>query len=202
MALDTGPYPGRPAVSIVPAVAQVSSLFDRAFALVILGQEGGYQCMRDDPGNWTGRAVGAGVLRGTKFGISAASYPTLDIAGLTAAAAAAIYRMDYWNRIAGDDLPAAIGLLLFDCAVNQGVGFAARTLQHGVWVPVDGVIGPQTVRGVRAMHDLRGLLDFIGEQRALRYARDYDEDEFGADWFRRLLCIFRHSVGLLGENHA
>lgn len=32
-------------------------------------------------GNWTGSMIGRGAMRGTKYGVSAASYPYLDIAG-------------------------------------------------------------------------------------------------------------------------
>jgi hypothetical protein len=32
-----------------------------------------------DPGNWTGGAIGKGELRGTKWGISAQTYPQIDI---------------------------------------------------------------------------------------------------------------------------
>ena len=76
---------------------------EEAFAVVI-GHEGGFCVERTDPGNWTGGAVGRGVLRGTKFGISAAAYPTQDIANLTPEAAATIYRRDYWNRVLADHL--------------------------------------------------------------------------------------------------
>ena len=62
--------------------------FDQAFAAVI-GHEGGYTSDARDPGNWTGGAVGQGACKGTQWGISAAAYPALDIAGLTPAAARA-----------------------------------------------------------------------------------------------------------------
>lgn len=48
-----------------------------------LKYEGGYSSNRKDPGNWTGGKVGAGVLKGTKYGIAAHSYPNLDIKNLT-----------------------------------------------------------------------------------------------------------------------
>src|SRR4051812_50136311 len=47
----------------------------------------------NDPGNWTGGRVGGGILKGTKYGISAATYPPIHIADPTGGAAKAIY----WN---------------------------------------------------------------------------------------------------------
>ena len=122
--------------------------FEQAFAIVV-GHEGGFDTTRADPGNWTGGAVGRGALRGTKFGISAAAYPAVDIASLTADDAAAIYRRDYWVRIRGDDLSPALALLVFDAAVNNGVRRAAGWLQEAVGAVVDGEIGNETIAATR-----------------------------------------------------
>lgn len=78
--------------------------FDHCFAFTV-GSEGGYTSDSADKGNWTGGAVGAGVLKGTKYGISAAEYPTLDIANLTQADAETIYRKDYWPGIRAPRCP-------------------------------------------------------------------------------------------------
>ena len=152
---------------------------------LIFGDEGGYSCDPSDAGNWTGGAVGAGTLRGTKYGISAAAFPTLDIAALTRAQAAAIYRARYWDRIGGDSLPAPLALLLFDCAVNQGVGAAARILQASLGVTTDGVIGPVTLAAV-ARADQASLLVDVTARRALRYAETGALVVFGLGWMRRL----------------
>lgn len=136
--------------------------FARAFAAVV-GVEGGFTKDPGDPGNWTGGAIGAGELRGTKWGISAAAYPTLDIAALTISAAAALYRPRYWDVIAGDALPVPIGLIAFDCAVNQGPGIAARILQQALGVVADGVVGPVTVAA--AARFARGPAPVVAEIR-------------------------------------
>lgn len=167
----------------------MSGGFENAFDAIV-GVEGGYTRDPADPGNWTGGRVGAGVLRGTKFGISAASFPTLDIAALTRAAAMAIYRPRYWDRIAGDALPARVALIAFDAAVNQGVGFAARTLQEAAGAdPVDGNIGKDSVAAVlRHGNNLAALLVEIAARRAVRYAAG-DMARFGLGWMRRLMGI-------------
>lgn len=82
------------------APAAAASAFDAAFALTV-GEEGGFSQDPRDGGNWTGGAPGKGSLRGTKYGISAASYPTLHIDALTLADAKAIYRRDFWGAVAG-----------------------------------------------------------------------------------------------------
>ena len=101
--------------------------FEQAFTHII-GNEGGFTDNPADPGNWTGRECGQGECRGTKFGISARAYPSLDIANLPLSEAHAIYRRDYWDKLKGDELPGPLALLAFDAAVNNGLSRARRWL--------------------------------------------------------------------------
>lgn len=187
-------------------MAAFSPAFLEAFRVVV-GEEGGYGCDRRDAGDWSGGNVGLGVLRGTKYGISAASFPTLDIQSITLDQARAIYRVRYWNKIAGDSLAPGLALLLFDAAVNQGVEFAARALQESLLFNApDGVIGPLTVRTARLFcatkSALSGVLIAVGVERALGYARDHDESYFGRGWFTRLLRVFSRAQSMTGDFHA
>ncbi|MGH8601437.1 MAG: glycoside hydrolase family 108 protein [Gammaproteobacteria bacterium] len=123
-------------------------VFNIAFERVI-GHEGGFQDDGRDRGNWTGGVIGKGALKGTKYGISAAAYPDLDIRNLSLADAEAIYKRDYWDKVAGDKLPGALAFQLFDYAVNSGVDRAIKALQVVVGVKEDGVLGPVTLTAVR-----------------------------------------------------
>lgn len=124
------------------------TVFDNAFQVVI-GEEGGFTANPADPGNWTGGKCQVGRCAGTKYGISAAAYPTVNIANLTLDDAKAIYQRNYWNRVQGDALPPAIALLAFDAAVNSGPDRAARWLQTALGVHVDGAIGPITIAAAK-----------------------------------------------------
>ncbi len=90
----------------------------------VLAHEGGYQNNPADIGNWTGGAQGAGENKGTNFGISAASYPNLDIVNLTREQAIAIYQRDYWIPSGASALAWPACLIAFDTAVLHGVGTA------------------------------------------------------------------------------
>jgi lysozyme family protein len=125
------------------------SAFDAAVAAV-LAHEGGYQCAREDAGNWTGGKVGAGDLKGTKYGISAASYPDLDIVQLSEDQARDIYARDWWQRLGLAQLPPEIGAKLLDAAVNIGTAAAFTSLQRalragGKSMAEDGRLGPETI---------------------------------------------------------
>ena len=172
-----------------PSASALSAAFLRAFAQTI-DIEAGFTDDPNDAGNWTGGAVGKGVLAGTKWGISAASYPTLNIRALTPDQARAIYRRDYWSLIAGDVLPPALAWLVFDAAVNNGVGTAKRWPQQAAGVAADGAIGPATLGAVATASStpqrLTALCCEFQARRVDAMARQSGWTRYGLGWARRL----------------
>lgn len=91
--------------------------------VVVFGHEGGLQCDRDDPGNWTGGKVGKGRQGCTKFGIATNTYPTLDIRNLTLKRAGELYKRDFWEPLRlGEFESQGLATEIFDTAVNCGRG--------------------------------------------------------------------------------
>jgi hypothetical protein len=86
--------------------------------------EGGLSTDRDDPGNYRPD----GTFGGTKYGISARSYPDLDIPNLTKEQAIEIYRRDYWTPSGAERLECPLAMAVFDQAVNGGVDSARQLL--------------------------------------------------------------------------
>lgn len=156
--------------------------FEEAFARLI-GHEGGYSDDPADNGNWTGGKRGAGLLKGTKYGIAANTYGHLDIKNLTLDQAKAIYREDFWDVIGGSAHP-AIKFQLFDAAVNHGRGNAVRLLQRAVRVADDGIWGPVSQAALYAMPHNDVLLRFLGHRLKL-WASLKSFDQFGRGWTRR-----------------
>ncbi|MBB3656455.1 lysozyme family protein [Rhizobium sp. BK650] len=111
---------------------------------ITLASEGGLSTDRNDPGNWTGGKIGKGILKGTKYGISAAAFPALDIRNLTLDDAKPIYKARYWDMIGGDALPSGFDLATFDYAVNSGPARAQRDAQTVIGAAADGTFGPIT----------------------------------------------------------
>ena len=126
--------------------------FEKAFELLI-GNEGKLSLDPKDRGNWTSGKVGVGELRGSKYGISAMSYPLLDIKNLKLSDAHAIYRNDYWHPLF-DHLPDDIIFDVFDTSVNSGMSRAVKLLQKSVGANEDGLLGPQTVALSKAATNL------------------------------------------------
>lgn len=128
--------------------------FERAFDHVV-GEEGGYVNDPQDPGGET------------KYGISKRAYPGVDIKNLTLDVAKDIYRRDYWTPLRLDNRPYREALVIFDCAVNQGVARARSILDR---------IPPSA--------------DFVAQyqaERALHYAGLPTFGRFGRGWMRRLV---------------
>lgn len=174
-----------------------TAAFEAAFSWVV-GVEGDYSDDPGDPGNWTGGAVGSGQCNGTKFGISAAAYPTMDIADLTVAEAQVLYARDYWTPIQGDALPPALALIVFDAAVNSGVSQSATWLQVVVGATTDGTIGPATLAAVKAWQG--AAADLCAEVLAQRIAAlgdDSDWNTFGLGWSRRCAALAFQAATML-----
>ncbi len=156
--------------------------FDAAVGFV-LRHEGGYVDDPQDPGGET------------NMGISRRSYPDLSIALLSRDDVIQIYHRDYWQAARCDELPGPVALLVFDGAVNQGLGAAVRMLQEELGVPVDGMMGPVTVGAACAARPDDLALRYAA-RRAWRYEINRQEERYGLGWFRRLLDCYRLSMVL------
>lgn len=130
-----------------------------------IGIEKGFQKNPSDPGNWTGGKVGIGILKGTKYGISAASYPDENIENLTPDRAQFIARRDFYDAHQCGQLPPIMALMVFDTSFNGG--FAIRWLQECVGATPDGINGAKTIACARAANTWRTVALFAAKR--LRY---------------------------------
>jgi lysozyme family protein len=163
-----------------------------------LGHEGGYSDDPDDNGNWTGGKKGVGELKGTKFGISAASYPAIDIKALTIEQASALYYRDFWRPLGLDEIPNLdIACEIFDTAVNTGTGTAVRIAQRSVKflgedIAVDGKPGSDTIKAlVRwSKKDPQSLFKALNGYQFMRYAEIVEtspkQGKFSCGWLKRI----------------
>jgi lysozyme family protein len=160
--------------------------FNTAFAQTI-GLEGKFSNDEKDPGNWTGGAVNKGELKGTMYGISAAAYPTLDIASLGLPAVKAIYQRDFWDKMRCDTMPDVVAIALFKEAVNMGPTGAAKALQRSLKVtPVDGVIG-QVTTGYATSEAPKLVLEQFLTECAFTYTQMENFSTYGKGWLSRVI---------------
>jgi len=155
--------------------------FERALAFV-LSREGGFSDNSKDPGG----ATNFGITRATLSNWRGKSVTRADVRSLTRKEASNIYRRQYWQRCKCDQLPPALAFLMFDTAVNQGVGRAIRFLQKSIDTKVDGIIGPRTLEAVRRREPQRVMIEFAA-RRMRHYGLLSIFSIFGLGWSRRLM---------------
>lgn len=169
---------------------------DRVFNVAfdeLIGVEGGYQCDPNDKGNWTGGKVGVGKLKGTKYGVSAMSYPDLDIENLTIDKAKQIFCYDWWNKCKCTYLPDSLSLMVVDFAYNSGISTAIKTLQKLLGISADGVIGPQTVGACNSKISKKLLEDY--KQARLKYLCGLKTfPKYGKGWANRVNRIYNTAM--------
>jgi lysozyme family protein len=128
----------------------------------------------------------------TKYGISQAAYPNVDIRNLTDQQARDIYKRDYWDRVRGDDLTSQmIAENLFDTAVNMGVRTASRLAQTMLSIqPADGIIGSGSL-GVINQQDEKEFMAHFTLVKIGYYAnlcnKDRTQSKFLLGWVNRAL---------------
>lgn len=147
----------------------------------VLHHEGGFVNHPADPGGMTNLGVTKKVWEewvGHDVDEKAMRNLTPEIVG-------PMYKVKYWDKVKGDDLPAGVDYAVFDAAVNSGPGRAAKWLQACVGVDPDGGIGPKTLAAVNSF-DANQLIEDYAKRR-LSFLMDLQHwDTFGKGWSRRV----------------
>jgi len=130
----------------------------------------------------------------TKFGISAKTYPDLDIKNLTLYEARWLYYDDFWLRNRCGEFREEVSTVLFDSSVNCGVSSAARWIQQSCNLKsgnlvVDGIIGSATVATAnRNIH--YSLIQGIVAYRLQRYSdllrKHPEQKKYIRGWIKRV----------------
>lgn len=102
----------------------VASNFDTCID-ISLEWEGGYSNLSSDPGGPT--ALGILQPEYNSYRRSK-NLPLQSVRWITKDEAKAIYKANYWDAMHCDDLPAGVDLVVYDAAVNNGVGRAKQWL--------------------------------------------------------------------------
>jgi len=165
--------------------------YDDAFNFVV-GAEGGYTKSEHDRGNWTTGTIGRGELKGTKYGISAMSYPHLDIENLTLDDAKGIYYSDYWLPMWCDKVGYPKALCMFDAAVNNGITNSTRFAQRAASVYDDGKMGPITLSAIQQM-DAGLFVEYALQSRRIFYQALSTFSRYGRGWLNRLDAVRREA---------
>jgi lysozyme family protein len=136
-----------------------------------------------------------------------------DIRRLTRRDAVRLYHRCFWQRLGADNLPRPIGEMMFDQAVNGGLGAARRMLQRAInrcleraasapaQLKVDGAIGTRTLEAMNwvlrwGTLGMPALVDAYRVEAGLRYRAIVDANpsqrRFLKGWLARADRLGRH----------
>lgn len=149
--------------------------------LKLLGHEGGFVNDPQDPGGMTNLGVTKKVWE-SWIGRAATKQ---DMMSLTPVAVGSLYKVKYWDKVRGDDLPDGVDYCVFDFAVNSGVGRASKTLQAAVRTTVDGMIGKGTLEVVKQADPVK-LIDELCSRRQMFLEGLLTFPRFGHGWTTRV----------------
>lgn len=121
------------------------------FAPILFKWEGGFQCDKDDSGNYNSKLE----LVGTKFGVSAKAYedyygeiPTKETMQNLTPEKASFVLKKYWNNCKADLIEnQSIANLVVDFHYNSGFA-AIKAIQKSLNVYPDGIIGKLTLEAI------------------------------------------------------
>jgi len=136
----------------------------------------------------------------TKYGVAKNANPEVDVQNLDLAGAMEIYERKYWIAAKCDQLQSPVSIMHFDCAVNMGVGRAAKFLQAAAGVTVDGAIGAKTIAAVDCT-DPKVIIERYAAAREARYnaivAANPSQAKFLKGWLRRNDEVKQYCLGLI-----
>lgn len=154
--------------------------FEQCLALT-LREEGGFVNDKRDPGGMTN----LGVTRATYEQWVGRHVTDDEMRKLTLHDVQKIYKVNYWDRVRGDELPIGVDMAVFDLAVNSGTSRAAKFLQQALAMPSDGIIGPKTIAAAY-QRDPEELIEQICRER-LQFLKQLSTwKTFGKGWSGRV----------------
>lgn len=188
---------GRQASGEPKAALAGDALFEHCLG-VVFGHEGGWSDHANDRGGATKMGVTIKTLIEWRA-LNDRPVPSReDLEVMTVGEAVEIYRTLYWRRARCSSMPAAVALVVFDGAVNHGVGSMVRLLQtavRGMGVnpgPIDGAAGKLTLNALATVSARKLALELIARRCAIYQrlcARDPKQVDFALGWARRLVAL-------------
>jgi lysozyme family protein len=166
--------------------------WDKSFDLVIVN-EGGFVNNPNDPGGATNLGCTQTVWEqwvGHPVSIE-------DMKALTKDDVKPLYKRKFWDAIHGDALPAGLDYCIFDCAINSGVGRAAKFIQEIVGVSPDGAIGNNTISAISQINPVTLINEF--SEKRLTYLQQLKLwPMFGNGWGKRVEQVRIRSLEMAG----
>jgi lysozyme family protein len=172
----------------------------------VLVHEGGFSNHPTDAGGATMKGVTQAVYDAFR---ALNDRPRQTVRKIAEEELQAIYDRQYWDKVAGDQLPSGVDYAVFDFAVNSGVSRAVQYLQRCLAArklydgKIDGIIGLKTLAGLKAINDRASLVNELCNRRLtfMRSAKNSKTGQrlwpvFGKGWTARVKGVREHALAL------
>lgn len=160
---------------------------------LMLKSEGGFVNHPSDPGGMTN----LGVTKATWESWIGRPSDEKEMRSLTPEKVEPLYKRKYWDACRCDDLPLGVDYIVFDFAVNAGVGRSAKTLQGVVGATPDGGIGPKTITAVYSFDPEEIIAKFSAAKEEF-YRSLSTFPTFGKGWLNRTAEVKLTADKMLG----
>jgi lysozyme family protein len=151
----------------------------------------------DDPDD-TGGRTGCGILqREYDAWRRSEGLGTQDVWRIGDAEIQTIYHLQYWEAVQGDRLPPGVDLMVFDLAVNCGVGTAIRCLQRALGVKADGHLGQVTLDAASSALAI-DLIEELRQRRAAYHRQCKTFWKHGKGWLARTDRVAAQATRMVG----
>lgn len=175
--------------------------WEKSFELM-LGSEGGFSDDSRDNGN----KLPDGRPGSTMLGVTQYNWENWtghqvtheQMKKLKPADVKPFYKKKFWDACRCNDLPDGIDYLVFDFAVNAGVGRSAKTLQSAVGATPDGSIGPLTLAAVNAYNNPETVINLFSIAKEEFYRSLDNFDVYGKGWLNRVAAVKIKATSMLG----
>lgn len=173
-----------------------------SFKTKIQRNEGGYQKLKNDSGNYNSQRE----LVGTNYGVSAKFYETVlkrpptefDMRNLTQEKAHQLFKKYFWDKMQGDNIKSQmVADMLIDHGINSYPSTATKIIQRLLnkcfdfaLVP-DGKLGVKTLTAINSV-DEKKLFIGLANERIKAYNSYRDCSSFCPIWHERVFYIARY----------
>jgi lysozyme family protein len=166
--------------------------WQKSFELM-LKSEGGFVNHPSDPGGMTN----LGVTKSTWENWVGRESDENEMRSLTPEKVEPLYKKKFWDAVRADELPTGISYLVFEFAVNAGVGRSIKTLQSAVGTTPDGWFGPITMVALQAI-DPHELIERFSQAKEEFYRSLSTFSVFGKGWLNRVADVKLKANSMVG----
>jgi lysozyme family protein len=167
--------------------------------VLVLKSEGGFTTDIHDNGN----KLPDGRAGSTNLGVTQANWEAFvghpvtwdNMKALNAETVAPFYKRKYWDVAHCDELPQGLDYLVFDFAVNAGVGRSIKTLQSAIGVTADGSLGPLSLSAINNL-DPKLLIERFTDAKE-KFYKALNNPTYEKGWLARVATVEKSALSMI-----